>query len=550
MKFINSKIANIAIELKTGKTPPTSISEYFGDEINWYTPGDLDIVKCLGNSMRGITQKAIDEKKAITYKPNTVLISCIGDIGKLGIVDKVSSSNQQITGILPDREKIISEFLYYWLQRNRKILLNASTNAIVPILNNKQLGSIKISYPALIEDQKKIVNLLSKAEGLIKQRKETINLLDDFLRSTFLDMFGHPNTTLYSLKLKDVAYIEMGQSPSGSSYNQIGNGSPLLNGPTEFGTRYPREKQWTTQPTKFSKKGDILFCVRGATTGRLNWSDKKYCIGRGLAAVRSISSVPNEFIHSYLKLQYSFFQKTGTGSTFINISKDQLNNLKFPNADLKLQNEYAQIVERSESLKEQFYNSLRLLENLFGSLSQRAFNGDLIIKTIENEDIEIEVKEESRKILYDEIKVPLVKKRGKPRITKVGKVILENYYEKDIANLIRQYFTGFDFRFSDLIKLLEEEKAISVTYYTTEELKQFRGQNDEIKDLQTFIFDCIQGKCKLLKLKQWFHNAYNDFDLKEITIRADKEEIRRKLVGSPPEINIEDFHGIYFKIIG
>jgi len=72
----------------------------------------------------------------------------------------------------------------------------------------------------------------------------------------------------------------MGQSPEGHSYNTSGDGEPLLNGPTEFGTVHPSPVQWTTAPTRFARKGDILICVRGATTGRLNTADRRYCIGR------------------------------------------------------------------------------------------------------------------------------------------------------------------------------------------------------------------------------------------------------------------------------
>src|SRR5688572_21735179 len=83
------------------------------------------------------------------------------------------------------------------------------------------------------------------------------------------------------------AIVIMGQSPPGKSYNRDGKGVPLLNGPSEFGVVYPREVQWTTQPVRFCLRGDVLFCVRGATAGRLNVADKQYCIGRGLAAVRA-----------------------------------------------------------------------------------------------------------------------------------------------------------------------------------------------------------------------------------------------------------------------
>ena len=85
----------------------------------------------------------------------------------------------------------------------------------------------------------------------------------------------------------DFAEIIMGQSPEGGTYNNTGNGVALLNGPTEFTEKYPLKVQWTTSPTKICKEGDILLCVRGSSTGRLNIANEKYCIGRGIAAIRA-----------------------------------------------------------------------------------------------------------------------------------------------------------------------------------------------------------------------------------------------------------------------
>src|SRR5687767_13070243 len=86
--------------------------------------------------------------------------------------------------------------------------------------------------------------------------------------------------------LSDVAEIVMGQSPAGETCNQFGSGVPLLNGPTEFGPHHPTATQFTTDARKKSRPSDLLFCVRGSTTGRMNWSDREYAIGRGIAAIR------------------------------------------------------------------------------------------------------------------------------------------------------------------------------------------------------------------------------------------------------------------------
>jgi len=97
-------------------------------------------------------------------------------------------------------------------------------------------------------------------------------------------------------RLGDAADVVMGQSPVGTSYNRSGNGAPLINGPTEFTEKYPVKIQWTSQPTKFCKEGDVLLCVRGSSTGRINISDDEYCIGRGVAAICAKSCADPSFI--------------------------------------------------------------------------------------------------------------------------------------------------------------------------------------------------------------------------------------------------------------
>ena len=86
--------------------------------------------------------------------------------------------------------------------------------------------------------------------------------------------------------LGENAEIVMGQSPPGETCNMAGVGLPLLNGPTEYGSHHPEPLQYTTDTRKRAKPGDILFCVRGSTTGRMNWADREYAIGRGVAAIR------------------------------------------------------------------------------------------------------------------------------------------------------------------------------------------------------------------------------------------------------------------------
>lgn len=115
----------------------------------------------------------------------------------------------------------------------------------------------------------------------------------------------------------------MGQSPASESYNNFKQGIPLLNGPTEFTRLFPIATQWTTDPKKYASTGDILLTVRGSSTGKMNISDGQYAIGRGLASIKSRES-NQEFMIQLLKKLIKQILVDTTGSTFANISKDNL----------------------------------------------------------------------------------------------------------------------------------------------------------------------------------------------------------------------------------
>ncbi len=125
--------------------------------------------------------------------------------------------------------------------------------------------------------------------------------------------------------------IVMGQSPPGSSCNTSGEGLPLLNGPTEFGPYHPLPVQFTTEARKQAHIGDILFCVRGSTTGRMNWADQEYAIGRGIAAIRHKSHPELQpLVRAVIEYNLTDLLAQATGSTFPNVSAGQLAQLWWP----------------------------------------------------------------------------------------------------------------------------------------------------------------------------------------------------------------------------
>ena len=144
--------------------------------------------------------------------------------------------------------------------------------------------------------------------------------------------------------LGDVAEIAMGQSPPGNTVSPD-HGVALLNGPTEFGAHHPTPAQYTTDARKFAQPGDLLFCVRGSTTGRMNWADQEYAIGRGVAAIRHWHDPALQpFIRGVIEVELPELLIQATGSTFPNISAYQLADIPYPSLDETEQRAIAHIL--------------------------------------------------------------------------------------------------------------------------------------------------------------------------------------------------------------
>ncbi|MGI3399312.1 restriction endonuclease subunit S [Providencia stuartii] len=174
--------------------------------------------------------------------------------------------------------------------------------------------------------------------------------------------------------LNDIAIVTMGQSPSGDSCNINGIGVPLLNGPTEFGIKYPIEAQYTIQPRKHSEPKDILFCVRGSTTGRMNWSDKKYAIGRGLASIRHKSGYEyNHYLKGILDFHLNELLSAATGSTFPNISREQLNKLEITCPPLPEQKAIASVLSSLDNKIDLLHRQNKTLESMAETLFRQWF---------------------------------------------------------------------------------------------------------------------------------------------------------------------------------
>jgi type I restriction enzyme, S subunit len=125
-----------------------------------------------------------------------------------------------------------------------------------------------------------------------------------------------------------IARLTMGQSPPGSTYNNLREGMPLINGPVEFSPGpfgLTVVNQYTTAPTNVCEAGDLLVCVRGSTTGRTNVASARACIGRGVAAIRPHSDTG--FVRLFIWKSREMIIGMGRGIAFPSVSRKQLEEL-------------------------------------------------------------------------------------------------------------------------------------------------------------------------------------------------------------------------------
>lgn len=144
------------------------------------------------------------------------------------------------------------------------------------------------------------------------------------------------------IKLKDIADINMGQSPSGSSYNNNGRGIPFLQGNKTFGFLYPTIDTWTTEPKKIGKKNSVLMSVR-APVGDLNIANKDICIGRGLCSIE-MKNGNNQFLYYLMKNSIKKIKMKSTGTVFESINRKELENIEILDFDKSQQKKISKIL--------------------------------------------------------------------------------------------------------------------------------------------------------------------------------------------------------------
>lgn len=306
------------------------------------------------NDLAGVDLSAYDPSKLqkfIVSKGDYVLAMTGATIGKLGRItnDIKAYINQRVLTFRPN-ESVDKDYLYYLLcsaNFNKYILNHIDSETAQPNISAGSVGGFEISLPPL-EEQRRIAGILGAIDDKIENNRRinaNLELQTQALYKQWFVDFEFPNQEGKPYKssggtmidtafgkipegwtigtLQDVAYIIMGQSPDGNSFNEKGDGVVFYQGRTEFGARYPSIRLYTTEPTRFAEPMSVLLSVR-APVGDINIATQRCCIGRGVASIKSKSD-DNVYIYCCLKeLRPQLNQYNGEGTVFGSINRKEL----------------------------------------------------------------------------------------------------------------------------------------------------------------------------------------------------------------------------------
>ncbi len=338
----------------------------------------------LANKAGVCKQKSIPTKGTITkFIKGDTLISNIRPYFKK--IWKATQDGYCSNDVLVFRSKgnYNQDFLYYSLADDKffEYMMKTSKGTKMPRGDKNAIMNYKIFDMNQIE-QRKVAKVFRKIDNKIELNNQINDNLEQQAQAIYQQMFiDNPDSNWEAGTLSDIANITMGQSPSGSSYNEDGNGTIFFQGRAEFGLRFPSVRLFTTEPKRMACENDTLMSVR-APVGDLNVAHRYCCIGRGLAAIHSKNN-HQSFVHYTmvsLKKQLDVFN--GEGTVFGSINRNALNEMPILIPSDEKLDEFESIVAPMDTAIRNNYDEICRLEKIRDSLLPKLISGELDVSAI------------------------------------------------------------------------------------------------------------------------------------------------------------------------
>ncbi|WP_270477469.1 restriction endonuclease subunit S [Faecalibacterium prausnitzii] len=353
----------------TGNTPKTSDAQnYESNDICFVKPSDFRDNEITEIHQSEFYISAYAKDKARVLPTDSILVTCIGIIGKVAINKVPCAFNQQINAIVPEKKVCNPRYIAYAIQNLQPKMQSTANAAVVPILNKTQFSNLEV--PLLpVGEQKQIACNLNKIDKLISLRKQQLAKLDELVKARFVEMFGEPMSN--PMGWKRVRFDSI-------SENLDSKRVPVTESDRKDGI-YPYYGasgivDWIND---YIFDEDILLVsedganlLMRSTPIAFSVSGKSW-VNNHAHVVRFHDFATQKFIEVYFSLIDISEYITGTAQPKLNQAK--LNAMLFCWPPLALQNQFAAFVERVDQQKQTVQQSLDKLELMKKALMQEYF---------------------------------------------------------------------------------------------------------------------------------------------------------------------------------
>ena len=376
---------------KMGGTPSTADERYWeAGDLLWATPGDLGKGQVLKiyDTARKITASGLAARNAALFPAGTVLLSTTATIGNIGLATCPIYCNQQITAIVP-HEGMLPEYLAYCLLRSKDDLMRLGGTSTATHINQKNLATLKIPVLPLPE-QRHIVDLLSRAEGIVRLRQEAEKKATELTPALFLDMFGDPATNPKGWPVRKVSdfvnrfeggkNIQAG-SENGSPY-RILKVSSTTSGIYRESESKPSPDGYNPPNSHIVRVGDMLFSRANTeelvgATAIVEKTDGKTLLPDKLWRFVWAEPIAPAYMHALFQSRWVRRElgklSSGTSASMRNISQRKLFDLRLPIAPYERQQAFADQAASVGSILSQQSAALASANAAFDALLALAF---------------------------------------------------------------------------------------------------------------------------------------------------------------------------------
>lgn len=361
------KPLGVAAKIVAGQSPESSTYNSTGQGLPFFQ-GKADFQAMYPTVRMWCT--SLRRKEA---EPGDILISIRAPVGAVNICNQKSIIGRGLAAIRPLSD-LNGRFLYYYLKANEKQIDALGTGSTFKAITQDTLKKISIPVPP-IDDQICIAHLLGKVEGLITQRKQHLQQLDDLLKSVFLEMFGDPvrNEKRWNVVFWDDLFVTRTGKLNANAMSENG-AYPFFTCAKEI-----------FQIDNFAFDCEALILAGNNATGDY---DVKHYKGKFNAYQRTyILELKNEtdkysFYKHHLEMKLRQLKDGSKGANTRYLTKQFLDTILFIQPSEELQNRFSSIGEKIDRIKSRYQKNLTDLQALYSALSQQAFKGELDLSRV------------------------------------------------------------------------------------------------------------------------------------------------------------------------